>query len=59
MGAELLPLFIREPRVHLKELQKAMAEKTDDNGIFSLFFFPHGLAELERKHTPFPGRETL
>lgn len=34
MGAELLPLFVREPCVHLKELQKAMEIKTDDNGIF-------------------------
>lgn len=35
MGRELLSLFGGEPHVHLKELQKTMEEKTeDDNWIF-------------------------
>lgn len=46
-GAELPPLFGGEPHVHLKELQKAMKEKTeDDNWIFL------GFGSMERGSTP-------
>lgn len=39
MGAELLPLFVREPCVHLKEFQKATEGKTHDNGIFPIYLW--------------------